>query len=128
MEINANLQNAFRFNATFSTVCALILIALTDFWSAHFASINRIYIVCSALGLFAFAGYLMWFSSRNRQPRFPVLAIIASDWLYVVAALVVILLAFNSLSSIAIVFLLVTSFVVALAAEWQRRAAFVRSK
>ena len=124
MEINANLQNAFRFNAIFSTVCALTLIALTDFWSAHFASINNIYILLSSVGLFVFAGYLLWFSSRKQQPRLSVLAIIASDWLYVIAALVILLLAFNSLSFIAIVFLLVTAFVVALAAEWQRRAAF----
>jgi hypothetical protein len=125
MKLNPNLKHAFRFNALFSTLCALTLMTLSEWWAVQFGLQDDLYVQIGAAGLIIFAIYLGWLSLTSQQPKSSIIGVIVSDWGYVLAAVVGGILAFNMISVEALLFLGLTSLVVSVAAEWQRRAAFL---
>lgn len=123
MEVTKNLRNAFRFNALFSAVCAICLLLASSWWALQFGDIDSLFVAIGGIGLIVFAAYLTWVSSTAKQPKFSILSIIVSDWLYVIGAALVLLFAWEFLSVAGVGFLASTGLVVSVAAEWQRRAA-----
>jgi hypothetical protein len=124
MKLNSGLKTAFRFNALFSVGCAALLLILAEWWAIQFGLQDPLYIQLGAVGLIIFAVYLAWLSITKQQPKASIVGVIISDWGYVAAALSGVIFAFSALSVEALLFLCLTSVVVATAAEWQRRAAF----
>lgn len=124
MLINSNLKAAFRFNASFSTLCAILLLSATNWWALQFGLSELLLIQIGGVGLMVFAAYLVWLSSTKEQPKASINSVIYSDWAYVVAALIAAIVAWGSISDIGASFLIITAIIVAIAAEWQRRAAF----
>ncbi len=124
MSVNPKLKLAFRFNALFSASCATVLLLTANWWANQFGLDEVIWIYLAALGLLLFASYLVWLSTTQRQPKEAVVSIIISDWAYVFAALLGVVIGWTVISAMGVGFLVITSVVVAIAAEWQRRAAF----
>ncbi len=124
MSINQKLKSAFRFNALFSAICAVLLLSAANWWASQFGLTEAIWVQAGAIGLILFAGYLVWISSTQQQPKASIGSIIVSDWAYVVGAIGAIVVGWSGISPIGVSFLLITALVVAIAAEWQRRAAF----
>jgi hypothetical protein len=124
MLINSNLKAAFRFNASFSTICAILLLSATNWWALQFGLSDGLLIQIGGVGLMVFAGYLVWLSSTKKQPKASINSVIYSDWAYVIAALIAAIVAWGAISDIGASFLITTAIIVAIAAEWQRRAAF----
>ncbi|MBV1909306.1 MAG: hypothetical protein KUG78_08285 [Kangiellaceae bacterium] len=124
IEVNSKLKRALRFNALFSSICALALLMAADWWTAQFGLPASMYVIAGGVGLLLFAANLIWVSSSERQKKVKILGIIASDWGYVIGAVAALLLAASFMTAIAMAFLGFTALVVTIAAEWQRRAAF----
>ena len=124
MLINSNLKTAFRFNASFSTLCAILLLSATNWWALQFGLSDVLLIQIGGVGLMAFAAYLVWLSSTKEQPKASINSVIYSDWAYVIAALIAAIVAWGAISDVGASFLIITAIIVAIAAEWQRRAAF----
>jgi len=124
MQINSNLKTAFRFNASFSTLCAILLLSASNWWALQFGLSDELLIQIGGVGLMVFAGYLVWLSSTKKQPKASINSVIYSDWAYVIAALIAAIVAWGAISDIGASFLITTAIIVAIAAEWQRRAAF----
>jgi hypothetical protein len=124
MQINSNLKTAFRFNASFSTLCAIWLLSASNWWALQFGLSDGLLIQIGGVGLMVFAGYLVWLSSTKKQPKASINSVIYSDWAYVIAALIAAIVAWGAISDVGASFLITTSIIVAIAAEWQRRAAF----
>jgi hypothetical protein len=124
MQINSNLKTAFRFNASFSTLCAILLLSASNWWALQFGLSDGLLIQIGGVGLMVFAGYLVWLSSTKKQPKASINSVIYSDWAYVIAALIAAIVAWGAISDVGASFLITTSIIVAIAAEWQRRAAF----
>lgn len=126
MLINPKLKTAFRFNALFSAICAALLLSTANWWANQFGLTEVFWVQAGAVTLILFAAYLFWVSSTQEQPKVSISGIIFSDWAYVFGALTAIAFAWSGISIIGMSFLLITSLIVAIAAEWQRRAAFVK--
>ncbi len=124
MQINSNLKTAFRFNASFSTLCAILLLSASNWWALQFGLSDGLLIQIGGVGLMVFAGYLVWLSSTKKQPKASINSVIYSDWAYVIAALIAAIVAWGAISDVGASFLIITAIIVAIAAEWQRRAAF----
>lgn len=116
-----SLQNVLYANVTFSTACAVAVLAATDLFVSHVLSVPPLVFQVLGVGLIAFALFVFMVARATPLSRKLVMSIFIADVLWVLATPVLLVVMAERIPSTGYVFIVEIAVVVAILAllEWK---------